>query len=106
MSWADLARTRVFGDSLLAPTHFRTAFSSRLVDRGDLVRQRVDQRRVDREHRIEEVRETDPVRLGREPEVGAAAVKTPRAPRLDEREAVLVGAVEHFLATGDPTVDS
>jgi hypothetical protein len=36
--------------------------------RGDLVGQWIDQRRVDRQHRVEEMRETDPVRLGHEPE--------------------------------------
>ena len=35
----------------------------RLVDRSDLVRQRIHQRRVDRQHGIEKVREADPVRL-------------------------------------------
>ena len=51
----------------------------RLVDGGDLVRQRVDQRGVHGEHRIEEVGEADAVRLGDETEQRAVAVEAPGA---------------------------
>ena len=80
----------------------RLARQHRLVDRGDLVRQRIHERGVDREHRIEEVREADAVRLGDEAEERAVAVEAPRAARLDDLEARLVVAVEDLV--GDAAV--
>ena len=56
----------------------------RLVDGGDLVRQRIDERGVDREDRIEQVREADAVRFGDEAEQRAVAVEAPR-PALPRR---------------------
>ena len=69
----------------------------RLVDRGDLVRQRIDERGVDREHGIEQMREADAVRLGDEAEEGAVAVEAPWPPCLDDLEAWLVVAVEQLV---------
>ena len=57
------------------------------------MRQRVDDRRVDRQQRVEQVREADALRLGHEPEQGAVAVETPRPPLGDDLEPVLVVAV-------------
>ena len=78
----------------------RLARQHRLVDGRDLVRQRLDERGVDREHRIEQVREADAVRLGDEAEERAVAVEAPRAALLDDLEARLVVAVEELV--GDP----
>ena len=55
----------------------RLARQHRLVDRRDLVRQRLDQRGVHREHRIEQVRQADAVGLGDEAEQRAVAVEAP-----------------------------
>ena len=52
------------------------------VDGRDLVRQRLDEGRVDREDRVEEVREADALRLGDEAEERAVAVKHGRPPSL------------------------
>ena len=75
----------------------RLARQHRLVDRRDLVRQRLDERGVDRQHRIEEVREADAVRLGDEAEERAVAVEAPGAALLDDLEARLVVAVEQLV---------
>ena len=48
-----------------------------LVDGGDLVRQRIDERGVDGEQRIEEVGQADAVGLGDQPEQRAVAVEAP-----------------------------
>ena len=70
------------------------------VDGGDLVGQRLHQGGVHGEHRVEEVREADAVRLGDEPVRGAVAVEAPRAPLPHDFEARFVVAVEDLL--GDP----
>ena len=62
----------------------RLARQHRLVDRRDLVRQRLDERGVDGEHRVEQVREADALRLGDEPEERAVAVEAP-GPALPRR---------------------
>ena len=49
----------------------------RLVDAGDLVRQRVDHRGVDRQQRVEQVREADALGLGHQPEQRPVAVPSP-----------------------------
>ena len=69
----------------------------RLVDRRDLVRQRLNERGVDGQHRIEEVRKADAVRLGDQAEQGAVAVETPGPALLHELEARLVVAVEQLV---------
>ena len=78
----------------------RLARQHRLVDRRDLVRQRLDERGVDRQHRVEEVREADALRLGDEAEERAVAVEAPGPALLDDLEARLVVAVEQLV--GDP----
>ena len=50
------------------------------VDRLDLVRQRLDRRRLDRGERIEQVRQLDAAGLGRQFESGAVGVEGPAAP--------------------------
>ena len=75
----------------------RLARQHRLVDRGDLVRQRLDERGVDRQHRIEEVRQADAVRLGDQAEERAVAVEAPGPALLDDLEARLVVAVEQLV---------
>ena len=59
----------------------------RLVDGGDLVRQRLDQRGVDGEQRVEQVGQADPLRLGDQPEQRAVAVEAPRPALLHDLEA-------------------
>ena len=59
-----LAGARVVGEQEAQ----RLARQHRLVDGRDLVRQRLDDRGVDRQHRVEEVRQPDALRLGDEPE--------------------------------------
>ena len=51
------------------------------VDGGDLVRQRLDQRRVDGQQRVEEVGQPDAVGFGKQPEQCAVAVEAPRPAR-------------------------
>ena len=75
----------------------RLARQHRLVDGRDLVRQRLDERGVDREHRVEQVREADAVRLGDEPEQRAVAVEAPGPALLDDLEPRLVVAVEQLV---------
>ena len=76
----------------------RLARQHRLVDRRDLVRQRLDDAGGDRDVGIEEVRQVDAVRLGDEAEELAVAVEAPGAAHLDELEARLVVAVEEPVA--------
>ena len=75
----------------------RLARQHRLVDRRDLVRQRLDERGVDGQHRIEEMREADALRLGDQPEERAVAIEAPGAALLDDLEARLVVAVEELV---------
>ena len=88
-----LAGARVVGEQEAQ----RLARQHRLVDRRDLVRQRLDERGVDREHRVEEVRQADAVRLGDEAEERAVAVEAPGPALLDDLEARLVVAVEQLV---------
>ena len=69
----------------------------RLVDRGDLMRQGLDHRRVNGQHRVEQVGETDALRLGYQPKQGAVAVEAPRAPLGDDLQPVLGVAVEQLV---------
>ena len=68
----------------------RLARQHRLVDGRDLVRQRLDQRGVDGQHRIEQVRQADAMRLGDEAEQRAVAVEAPGPALLHDFEARLV----------------
>ena len=77
----------------------RLARQHRLVDGRDLVRQRLDERGVDGEHRIEQMREADALRLGDEPEQRAVAVEAPRPALLDDLQiAARRVAVEQLVA--------
>ena len=58
----------------------RLARQHRLVDGRDLVRQRLDDRGVDGQHRVEEVGQADALRLGDQAEEGAVAVEAPGRP--------------------------
>ena len=78
----------------------RLARQHLLVDRGDLVRERLDERGAHREVRVEEVGEVDPLRLGDESEEVAVAVEAPRPTGLYKIEPGLVVAVEDFGAHG------
>ena len=75
----------------------RLARQHGLVDGRDLVRQRLDDRGVDRQHRVEQVREADALRLGDEAEQRAVAVEAPRPALLHELEARLVVAIEQLV---------
>ena len=67
------------------------------VHRGDLVRQRLDHRGVHGEHGVEEVRETDALRLGDQAEQGAVAVEAPGPADLDDFQVGLVVAVQKLV---------
>ena len=69
----------------------------RLVDRRDLVRQGLDHRRVDGQHRVEKVREADALRLRHQPEQRAVAVEAPRPPRGDDLQPLLGLPVEQLV---------
>jgi len=70
------------------------------VDGGDLVGEWLDQRGVDGQQGVEEVRQGDAVGLGQEPEHGPVAVKTPR-PSLDGNfERRLPVAVKQLVPQG------
>ena len=68
-----------------------------LVHGRDLVGQRIDHRRVHRQHRIEEVRQSDALRLGDQAEERAVAVEAPGPALLDDFDARLVVAIEQFV---------
>jgi hypothetical protein len=75
----------------------RLARQHGFVDRGDLVRQRINERGVHRQHGIEEMRKPDALGLRHEAKERAIAVEAPRPTLLDEFEARLVVAVEQFV---------
>ena len=88
-----LAGARVVGEEKAQ----RLARQHRLVDAGDLVRQRVDHRGVDGQQRVEQVREADALGLGHEPEQRPVAVEAPRPPGGDDLQPVLGIAVEQLV---------
>ena len=67
------------------------------VDGGDLVRQRLEQRGVHREQRVEEVRKADTPGLGHQAEERAVAVEAPRPAGPGDLQAGFVVAVEQFV---------
>ena len=75
----------------------RLARQHRLVDGGDLVRQRLHVRRVDRHHRVEQEREVDALGLDGELERRAVAVEGPGALGGGEADVGLVGAIEQAV---------
>ena len=68
-----------------------------LIDRRDLVWQRINNRGMDSEHRVEEVRKADAMCFGDQAEQGAVAVKTPGAALLHEIETWLVVSIEKLV---------
>jgi hypothetical protein len=68
-----------------------------LVDGRDLVRQRFDEGRVHSQHRVEEMRQTDAMRLRNQAEQMPVAVEAPRAAVLHDLEARLVMAIEQLV---------
>lgn len=74
----------------------------RLVPRGGLVRQRLDVRRRDREHRVGQAGEPDALALGDQLEVGGDGVKRARL-GVGDRELLLGVAAEDALAEIAPS---
>ena len=70
----------------------------RLVHRRDLVRQRIDERGVYREHRIEQVGESNAIRFRREAIIAAAPVEAPRTSFGHDAEARLVVPIQDLLS--------
>ena len=68
-----------------------------LVDRGDLVRERLEDGGMDGENRIEQVGQADSVCLGDEPEEVALAIETPRPADLNDFEGRLAVAIEELV---------
>ncbi|MEI7639390.1 MAG: hypothetical protein WCJ37_18900, partial [Syntrophus sp. (in: bacteria)] len=68
-----------------------------LINSRDLVRQRVHNRGVDGEHRVEEVGKADAVRFGNQTEQPSVTVKTPRPTLLYEIKTWLVMSIEKFV---------
>ena len=75
----------------------RLARQHRLVDGGDLVRQRLHVRGVDRHHRVEQKREVDALGFAGELERRAVAVEGPRALDRGDADGRLIGAAEQPL---------
>lgn len=75
----------------------RLARQHGLVDRCDLMRQRIDDGGVDRQHRIEQVGEANALGLGDEAEESAIAVEAPGPALLDKVEAGLIVAIEQLV---------
>jgi hypothetical protein len=68
------------------------------IDRGDLLRQRLDLRRADRKIRIKQVRQTDALRFGGEPQQAAVGVERIRTPGLDKFERCFLAAIDQTFA--------
>ena len=88
-----LAGARVVGEQEAQ----RLARQHLVVDRVDLVRQRVEVRRLHGEERVEQVGQRDPLSLGREPEELAVSVHRPGPTGLLDGEPGLVVPVEQLL---------
>src|SRR5690606_24841083 len=88
-----LAGARVVGEQEAQ----RLAGKHDLVDRGDLVRQRVHERGMNSEQWVEEVREASPMGLGGEAKGRAVPGEARRAALVDDLEPRLVVAVEDLL---------
>ena len=75
----------------------RLARQHGFVNRGDLVRQWLDDRGVDRQHRIEQVRKTNALRFGDQAEQRSVAVEAPGTAFFHQFKARLVVAIEQFV---------
>ena len=95
-----LASARVVGEQEAQ----RLAWKHLAIDGGDLVRQRIDLRRGDRDVGVEEIGQTNAVRLGREAQQPAIGVEPIGPARLDELEADLLAAHDKSLV--DAAVDA
>ena len=89
-----LARPRIIGEQETQ----RLPLEHLVVDGRDLVGQRIHQRSVDGEERIEQVGELDAVGLGHETEEGAVAVEAPRPTLGDHFEARLAFAIDQLIS--------
>ncbi len=78
----------------------RLARQHRFVDRGDLVREGLDERCVNGQQRVEEMGQSNAVRLRDQTEQSAVAVEAPRPAVLDDRETWFVFAIEQDAGTG------
>src|SRR5262249_44842748 len=76
----------------------RLAREHRLVDRCNLVRQRVYERCVNCQDRIEKMGQPDAVRLGNQPKESAIAVEAPGPAGGGELEPALVFSIEELFA--------
>ena len=88
-----LARARIVGQQEAQGLARQHGF----VDRRDLMRQRVDEGRMDGQHRIEQVGQADAVGLGHQSVQGPVAVETPRPASRHDLQARLVVPVEDFI---------
>ena len=88
-----LARPRIIGEQEAQ----RLTREHGLVDGRDLVRQRFDERRMHGEHRVEQMRQTDTMRLRNEAEQMPVAVEAPRAAVLHDLQARLVMAIKQLV---------
>ncbi len=75
----------------------RLARQHGLIDGRDLMRQRIDQRRVDCQHGVKQMCELNAVQLGHQTEEVAVAVEAPGAAPLDDIEPRLVMAVQQLV---------
>ena len=75
----------------------RLARQHGFVDGGNLVQQRLDQRGVHREQRVEQMRKTDAPGLGHQTEERAIAVEAPRPAEPDDLQARFIVAVEQLV---------
>ncbi len=68
-----------------------------VVNRGDLVRQRLNQRRVHCQYRVKEVSQPDAMSFGDQPERGAIAIEAPRPAVFDNLDSRFILPVEQFV---------
>lgn len=80
------------------------AGQQRLVHRGNLVRQRFQERGVDGQERVEQGRQPNAVRLGDEPEQVGVAVEAPRPAGVQNFERGFVVAIQQLVAEPPPAV--
>lgn len=72
-----------------------------LIDCSNLVRQRINDGCVDRQHRIKKVGQTYPVGLGDQAKKPAVAIKAPRAARFYDLNSRFVMTIDKFVRHSD-----
>jgi hypothetical protein len=77
------SRTRIICQQIAQ----RLARQHRLINSRDLVRERIYERSVDCQYRVEKMRQPDAIRLRNEPKESAIPVKAPRSSRLNQLDA-------------------